>query len=372
MGVHPSRSCLPAGGLGGLILLVGACATNPPPPEAAMAAAIAEAPLPAAPAPPPPPDPWAPYIAEAAARHDVPAAWIREVMARESGGRRWAVSPAGAMGLMQVMPATWAELRSRYRLGHDPFDPRDNILAGAAYIREMYDRFGAPGFLAAYNAGPGRFRSYLDRGRPLPRETVRFVVAVAPRIAGTAPAWRAAPAVYAALPAHFPAPPPRAVALAARSDAPPGVPPVEIAAASEGDAAAPPVPAPAPMPAPGWGFRLVGAVLAAAPAGPRADAPAGPAARPAAPPAPPPGGGWTIQVGAFRGLESAQAAIAAARAAAPDLLADAAAATPTVDTPQGRLVRARLAGLSAEAAQAACRLVAQRGQACFALAPAHG
>src|SRR5216683_129537 len=52
------------------------------------------------------------------------------------------------------------QLRLRYRLGRDPRDPHDNILAGAAYLREMHDRFGAAGFLAAYNAGPGRYQDY--------------------------------------------------------------------------------------------------------------------------------------------------------------------------------------------------------------------
>ena len=60
---------------------------------------------------------------------------------------------------MQIMPQTWAELRARYGLGTDPYDPHDNILAGAAYIRELHDRYGAPGFLAAYNAGPGRYEA---------------------------------------------------------------------------------------------------------------------------------------------------------------------------------------------------------------------
>ena len=53
------------------------------------------------------------------------------------------------MGLMQIMPKTWTELRARYGLGADPYDPHDNILAGAAYIRELHDRYGSPGFLAA-------------------------------------------------------------------------------------------------------------------------------------------------------------------------------------------------------------------------------
>ena len=75
------------------------------------------------------------------------------------------------------MPDTWAELRVRHRLGRDPYDPRDNILAGAAYLREMYDRYGSPGFLAAYNAGPGRYEEYLA-GRPLPAETRAYVAAL--------------------------------------------------------------------------------------------------------------------------------------------------------------------------------------------------
>ncbi len=97
-------------------------------------------------APPgPPQDPWGPYIHEAAARYRVPEQWVRAVMHQESGGREQAVSPVGAMGLMQVMPATYEGLRARHSLGDDPYDPHNNILAGTAYIREMYDRYGAPG-----------------------------------------------------------------------------------------------------------------------------------------------------------------------------------------------------------------------------------
>src|SRR5690554_2586219 len=58
--------------------------------------------------------------------------------------------------------------------------PRDNIMAGASYLREMYDSYGAPGFLAAYNAGPGRYRDWRDRGRPLPAETRAYVARIAP------------------------------------------------------------------------------------------------------------------------------------------------------------------------------------------------
>lgn len=120
-------------------------------------------------------NPHAAHIAEASHRFRIPERWIRAVMQVESAGRVRAVSSAGAMGLMQIMPETWAELRIRHRLGDDPFDPRDNILGGTAYLREMYDRFGSPGFLAAYNAGPERYRQHLDTGRALPRETREYM-----------------------------------------------------------------------------------------------------------------------------------------------------------------------------------------------------
>jgi hypothetical protein len=123
---------------------------------------------------------WAPYIAEAAHRFSVPAHWIRAVMQLESNGDTIALSPKGAMGLMQIMPQTYAELRLRYHLGPDPYAPRSNILAGAAYLRELQDRYGPAGFLAAYNAGPGRYEDYLAYGRPLPEETRNYVAALAP------------------------------------------------------------------------------------------------------------------------------------------------------------------------------------------------
>lgn len=128
-------------------------------------------------------DPYGAYIAEAAQRFGVPEAWIRAVMRVESAGDVRAISSAGAMGLMQIMPATWTKLRGRHRLGRNPYDPRDNILAGAAYLREMHDRYGSPGFLAAYNAGPGRYEEYLA-GRPLPAETRAYVATLAPIVGG--------------------------------------------------------------------------------------------------------------------------------------------------------------------------------------------
>ncbi len=149
--------------------------------------------------------PYAGFVAEASQRFGIPAAWIRAIIGIESRGDAHAISPKGAMGLMQLMPETWAALRARYGLGRDPFDPHDNILAGAAFLREMHDRYGSPGFLAAYNAGPGRYEAYRDRGRPLPSETIAYVTDLLPLIGeGTAsgliltmvanaPTWMRAP-----------------------------------------------------------------------------------------------------------------------------------------------------------------------------------
>jgi Transglycosylase SLT domain len=129
-------------------------------------------------------DPLAGFITEASKRFAVPEHWIRSVMRVESAGEARARSQKGAMGLMQIMPQTWSELRARYELGTDPYDPRDNILAGTAYLGEMYDRYGAPGFLAAYNAGPGRYENHLATGRSLPDETQDYVAILAPMIGG--------------------------------------------------------------------------------------------------------------------------------------------------------------------------------------------
>ncbi|MFN5451277.1 lytic transglycosylase domain-containing protein [Bradyrhizobium sp.] len=130
-------------------------------------------------------DPFAAFVTEASRRFTVPERWIRAVMRVESGGNSRARSRKGAIGLMQIMPGTWTELRSRHRLGADPYDIRDNILAGTAYIRELSDRYGAPGFLAAYNAGPGRYERHLATGRPLPAETQTYVAKLAPDIENT-------------------------------------------------------------------------------------------------------------------------------------------------------------------------------------------
>jgi soluble lytic murein transglycosylase-like protein len=126
---------------------------------------------------------WQNLIEAAGARFGMPTDWIRNVMRAESGGRTeldgWPItSSAGAMGLMQVMPETYETLRRRYGLGNDPYDPRNNVMAGAAYLREMYDLFGYPNLFAAYNAGPGRLRDYLLSGRSLPDETLGYIAAL--------------------------------------------------------------------------------------------------------------------------------------------------------------------------------------------------
>ncbi|MGH6696308.1 lytic transglycosylase domain-containing protein [Sphingopyxis sp.] len=173
---------------------------------AALAAVAMPAPcLAAAVAAPEPAHPYAGPVAEAAQRFGIPELWIWRVMHAESRGKQRAVSHAGAMGLMQIMPATWSMLSARHGLGNDPFDVRANILAGAAYLRAMWDRYRDIGLmLAAYNAGPGRADAYAAGRRGLPAETVAYVGKIAPELGivrgappATAPAlappgWRVA------------------------------------------------------------------------------------------------------------------------------------------------------------------------------------
>ena len=133
-------------------------------------------------------DRYAAHIAEASKRFGIPERWIRAVLRAESAGDVRAISSAGAMGLMQVMPDTWAELRGRHRLGRNPYDPHDNIVAGTAYLREMWDRYGdVAAMLAAYNAGPARYDEHRTKGRPLPAETRAYVASLAPVLRGERP-----------------------------------------------------------------------------------------------------------------------------------------------------------------------------------------
>ncbi|MEI9996767.1 MAG: lytic transglycosylase domain-containing protein [Rhizomicrobium sp.] len=126
---------------------------------------------------------WEPIIAAASGRFDVPEPWIAHVMATESGGMttlngRPITSSAGAMGLMQIMPQTYEALRARYGFGADAYNPHDNVFAGAAYLHELYQRYGYPNLFAAYNAGPSRLDDFLNRGRPLPHATSTYVAGI--------------------------------------------------------------------------------------------------------------------------------------------------------------------------------------------------
>ena len=410
-------------------------------------------------------DPWGPYIKEASDKYDVPERWIREVMRVESGGRTEMngtpiTSGAGAMGLMQVMPATYDELRSRYSLGDDPYDPHNSILAGAAYIRELYDLYGNPGFLAAYNGGPGRLDDYLTRNRALPEETRRYVAKIGPYITDSFPNKRSTAEVYAlnSLPTNIPAGP-RYTAPAAAPYTPPPAPPVEVAFAPpsttdgafepppgwtpksmpraevaayvpppvsvapavvasaepaqqfeaaplptrEPDVTPPPRPyvsydppvvarrAPAPLPpvppaaprAPQYAalpeppqFTPPAPTVQTASAygfvpsshreqGFRLVSPANAAPAPAYRGAP---GEWAIQVGAFGNEGLARIAVGAAREQAGGVLSSAHPAVAGVREPHGTLFRARLTGLSRDAATQACERLRGRSN-CIVLSP---
>ncbi|CBS90217.1 transglycosylase SLT domain-containing protein [Azospirillum lipoferum] len=314
------------------------------------------------------------HIAEASKRFDMPELWIREVIRQESGGRTTVngkpiVSKAGAMGLMQVMPGTYEEMRRKHDLGSDPFDPHDNIIAGTAYLREMYNLFGAPGFLGAYNCGPGCYGDYLAGKRSLPGETRRYIASVGPRLNRT-PAPNGADIVLVSapssdLPSHFgpsytssqPTPSYQAPSYQAPSYAPPANsrpaasrPPIAVAA----------LPAPAAAPAP--------AVRVVAPDTSTPDAPAPRPVATMAGPATAGGGVWTVQLGAFRSPDDSQRVIDRARSSMP-VLSRSQRIVQAVDTQTGPLYRARLSGLSQQDAASACSGLVTIGMACFVVAP---
>ena len=324
------------------------------------------------------------HVTEAAGKFDMPELWIREVIRQESGGRtmmngRPIVSQAGAMGLMQVMPATYNEMRRKHGLGSDPYDPHDNIIAGTAYLREMYNLFGAPGFLGAYNCGPGCYGDYLAGKRSLPGETRRYIAAVAPRLNRTTAPNGADIVVVSAPP---PAPPVVAVAEAA----PPSPPPAPASRPITVAALPPPLSSPLPPPLP---------PVAAVPYTPPYSAPysapsyippaAGGATRMVVAPdtrlpnAPPPapsmggssasGGVWTVQLGAFRSADDSARVIDRARRSLPAMLSRTQKIVQTVDTQTGPLYRARLSGLSQQDAANTCSGLVNLGMACFVVAP---
>jgi cell division septation protein DedD len=359
-----------------VLALLAACASQTAGPSASQEAAryVAHARNNYIP-PGPPQDPWGPYIREAAARFDVPELWVRAVMRVESGGNEYLngqliTSGAGAMGLMQVMPATYDELRQQYNLGDDPFDPHNNILAGVAYMREMYDIYGSPGFLAAYNAGPNRLDDYLSNNRPLPDETRRYVAMIGPNIVGVYPEHRSPAEQYAmnALPTYIP---PgnrygRAVQLASRNGGGGRVPargPVEVVQLPEPPR---PVAMPTPQqyalvapppPPPARGFHLI-ASANAEPVPFRHFSAAGPAT-----------GQWAIQVGAYARESEANLALGNAREHAHVELAVAHSYVASVRGSHGVLWRARLTGLSREAAVQACEKLGHLRLGCVVVSP---
>jgi cell division septation protein DedD len=323
-------------------------------------------------------------------------------MQQESGGEQQATSPVGAMGLMQVMPATYEGLRARHGLGDDPYDPHNNILAGTAYIREMYDRFGAPGFLAAYNAGPDRVDSYLARRAALPDETVNYLAAITPNLGTDVP--RSGPfAVYASARsgrAHRYAP--TVASLAAGCDLNAAYNPNHPCTSLERAAAEPAPMQTALVPQLGANGCDLNAAYdpnhpctslpqTAAVSSPASVQQAAAARAPAAhsvavassaafyPPATPPlssrpaaeaAGGWAIQVGAFKSPDLARAVAEGARSQAPDQLRSAALAVqPTAPFGNTVLYRARLANLSAGAAADACTRLNQRQLPCVIVRP---
>jgi hypothetical protein len=136
---------------------------------------------------------WTPFIKEASQRFGIAEDWIKAVMRMESGGHtRLAdgtpiISKAGAMGLMQLTPETWRDMQREYGLGQNPYDPHDNVIAGAAYLRTLYQQFGFPKMFAAYNAGPQTEAEHSAGLRELPDETRNYVRGIAHILGSKAP-----------------------------------------------------------------------------------------------------------------------------------------------------------------------------------------
>ncbi len=320
-------------------------------------------------APGPASDPWGPYIREASAKYGVPETFIREVMRQESGGHQYlngelTTSSAGAMGLMQIMPATYASLEARYGLGPDPYDPHDNIMGGAALIRELYDQYGSPAFLAAYDAGPRRLEDYLAGRSELPDETIAYLDNVAPRLVGASP--MSGPLVaFAGNPGQAPASSP--VPTQAPVEVAEAAPPVPMDAPTQAgsqvwQAAPQPVqqvpleapaqaPAPAPRPAPSR-FALIPSAYADTPEPNYADP------------------RWGVQVGAFSSGTMAHQVADTARTVAPSQLRPAHTVVTIVQHSDGHVFyRARLIGITEPAADSACHVLTSRAWQCLAVPP---
>lgn len=402
-------------------------------------------------------DEWGVHIYNASQRFDVPELWIRAVMHVESRGRQFmngrpTTSPAGAQGLMQVMPATYNELRARYDLGYDAYNPEDNILAGTAYIREMYEQFGSPGFLAAYNAGPGRYQRVLDGRQGMPEETRNYINMIGPYVVQADPRVRvredielegspqraqmlqlaerapapdflpesrrtAAPLQTASEPAtvvdqgeldrararadaqiaaNTAAVDRQREAALARLNAENSITPIQTAPTGSSTATGIPTAPPvaevtqtATAPTQVIPSSPTTAVAAQQPAVIQQVPTSTPSAAQAAATVPPsvtqataspaqsaavvgvsPAGSWGVQVGAFSTEQQVLVALDEAQAAAPFLLSTAQRQSMAVSTGNGTLYRARLAGLDADQAFAACQALRRSGQDCVRVSPA--
>ncbi len=323
--------------------------------------------------PGPPDDPWGPYVHIASSRFDVPERWIRQVMRAESGGHQYmngqlTVSPAGAMGLMQLEPETYQEMAARYNLGPDPFNPYNNIMAGAAYIHEMYVVYGSPGFLAAYNAGPGRLDSYMDGHRSLPHETTNYVAMIAPAIQGYYPNHRSDADQLAlnTLPAsEAPGLLPPGMSPGGRAPDMPGNPiaPVEVAAIvppsipeSSIYSAQPARSERTPPPERSPSFSLISSAMADTPT-------------PHALSAENSGKKWAIQVGVYGKRENAKAALGIAELSAVEMLMHGEPVISAVHSGSSTRYRARFIGLPHDAALDACQRLSSGPTGCVIVSP---
>ncbi|MBS1102540.1 transglycosylase SLT domain-containing protein [Gluconobacter sp. Dm-62] len=366
-------------------------------------------------------DPWGPYILQAASRFSIPQDWIRAVIHQESGGHQFLdgrpiTSHSGAMGLMQLMPQTYADMRSRYGLRADPYEPHDNIMAGTGYISILARKYGAPAFLAAYNAGPQRLEDYLSEGRQLPNETVNYVASITPHL-GTQVAMTGPLAAYASAdqlnasqsggrltPIQTASAP---VMTASRSVG-------QVWASRHVTSAAAQMPIAAPSAVPcnpddaydpdvPCAVQPVSTPQLAAPAAPLVSRPAGDTltfqqpvseqALPSAPSIPTPHtlhaaptesttmvvgyrrpgsyGPWAVQVGAFGSIGQAKFAATMARQAAFTSLQSARIEVHPTPSHGATVWRARLTGISRIGAAQACSTLSGQGMACMAVPPGH-
>nr|WP_294914542.1 transglycosylase SLT domain-containing protein [uncultured Neokomagataea sp.] len=326
-------------------------------------------------------DPWGPYIREASQHSSVPESWVRAVMHQESGGHEYLdgqpiTSSSGAMGLMQLMPQTYADMQDRLNLGSDPYDPHDNIAAGTEYIAILSRKYGSPAFLAAYNAGPQRLEAYLNQSRPLPHETVAYIAAISPHLSDAPPA---ATDIATTTPQNSSS---ISAAWAKRAYTP--VPPTQTDTAN--------LPAPVstvqcdPNAAYDTTDNCTTPTTILAPPTPTLSNTTSNSFPNATEPTPPPPvqphstqqpptaavshyGAWSIQVGAFNSVGQARFAATMARQAAFSTLQSTQTTVQAININGRTLWRSRLSGLDAHSAATACHQLSAQNLACIPKEP---